>query len=103
MVEREDWRDGMPVTGLQHPPVVVERGTRELTLGRFDASPLDAESKCVHAEMREHCDVFFVTVIEVASVAGRLSAKGSLPVLPPPPIAVGVAALDLVGADGGAE
>jgi len=90
----------MLVAGLEHSPVMVELCARELALDRLDASPFDPEPESVEAEAGQHCNVLLVPVVEVAGVAGGLFADGAFPVLPPPPIAVGVAALDLVRADG---
>ena len=99
VVEGDDRRHRVALTSFQHPPVVVELGDRELALGGLDACPLDAKSEGVHAEAGQHRYVVGVPVVEVAGIAGRLPAKGPFAVLPPPPIAVGIAALDLVGAD----
>src|SRR5438309_3186738 len=103
VVKREDGRDPLLAAGGEHAPVVVERRARELALGRLDARPLDPEAECVVAQVSLQRDVFAVAVVEVAGVARRLDARRHLFVLPPPPVAVGVAALDLVGGHGGAE
>src|SRR6266581_540622 len=103
VVEGEDGCDAELVAGLEHPPVVIELGGRELTVGRLDARPLDAEPERVDAEPREHRDVVAVAVVEVAGVARGLDAGRAFAVLPPPPVGVRVAALDLVRADSGAE
>ena len=103
VVEGEDRRDAVLVAGVEHPPVMVELGGRELTAGGLDACPLDAEPERVEAQPREHCDVVAIAVVEVACVARGLDAGAAVAVLPPPPVAVRVAALDLVRADRGAE
>jgi len=89
--------------GGEHAPVVIERRARELALGRLDARPLDAEAEGVVPEVSLQRDVRAVAVVEVAGVARRLEARRALFVLPPPPVAVGVAAFDLVGRHRGAE
>src|SRR5437016_6131988 len=79
------------------------RSCRAAGGGRLDARPFDAESKAVEAEAREHRDVLAIPVIEVARVARGLAAWCGLDVLPPPPIAVRIAALGLIRGDRGAE
>jgi hypothetical protein len=98
-MEGQDRRHGIAVAGLQHAAVVVELSSRELAFGRLDPRPLDAETEGVHAKAGQHGDVVFVPVVEVAGVARWLPAERPFAMLPPPPVAVRVAALDLVGAD----
>jgi len=99
VMEGQDRRHRIAMARLQHSPVVVELSGRELAFGRLDARPLDAEPEGVHAKARQHGDVVGVPVVEVAGVARRFPAERPFAVLPPPPVAVRVAALDLVGAD----
>src|SRR5216684_2093819 len=103
VMEGEDRSHAVLEAGLEHPPVVVELGCRELAIGRLDPRPLDPKPEGVEAEPREHRDVVAVAVVEIARVAGRLDAGRAFAVLPPPPVRVRVAALDLVRADRGAE
>jgi hypothetical protein len=103
VVKGDDRHHAVLVAGVEHAPVVGQRGARELALGRLDARPLEAEPERVEAEAGQHGDVVSVAVIEVACVARRLAAGRGLDVLPPPPVGVRVAPLSLVGGDGGAE
>src|SRR5438309_2276045 len=59
-------------------------------------------TRWVHAE-HIAAETEALRLIDVAGVARRLDARRPLFVLPPPPVAVGIAALDLVGGHGGAE
>jgi hypothetical protein len=54
VMEGDDWRHVMLLARLEHPPIVVERGPGELSLGRLDARPLDAETESVQPEAGEH-------------------------------------------------
>src|ERR1700730_9746901 len=103
VVEGEDGEDAVLVARREHPAVMLERRARELPFGGLDARPLDAESEGVEPEVALQRDVLSIAVVEVAGVAGRLPARGAGLVLPPPPVAVGVAALDLGAGDRGAE
>ena len=76
---------------------------RELALRRLDPGPLDAEAECVVPQVALEGDVLVVSVVEIASVAGRLQAGRAFLVLPPLPVAVGVAAFHLVARNRGAE
>ena len=102
-MEGDDWRQAVLVAGCEHPPVVVELSVGELALGRLDPGPLDPEPERVEAQARNQLDVFAVAVVEVARVSRRLTAGTSIGVLPAPPVAVDVPALDLVSRLRGAE
>src|SRR5919204_1997943 len=80
----------------QDASVMVQGGDREFSVLGLDAGPLDAETKGVESEAGSQCDVLGVSVVEVASIAGRLDAGRPLLVFPGPPVAVDVTALDLV-------
>ena len=103
MVEGDDRSQSKLPTGGQYAPVMVERRDREFAFLRFDPGPFDAEAKGIEAESRHQGDVVAVTVIEVAGIAGGLDAWRAVAMLPLPPIAVGIAAFDLMGRRRSAE
>ena len=101
-MEGDDRRDAVLPAGGALAAVVVEGGGREQAFFRLDPGPLDAEAIGVEAELGEEGDVVAVPVVLVAGVAARLRARRAFGVLEGPPVAVPVAALDLMGRGGGA-
>ena len=96
MVERHHRLHALRVTLAQHPPVVVERGDRELAVLGLDPRPLDREPVGAEAVLAHERDVLGVTVIAVGAVARGLEARRVGLVLERPPVVVPVAALDLM-------
>ncbi len=76
--------------------VVIERGGRELTLGRLDPAPFDGETVRTQPKPRDQFQVLRPTVPGVAGVAARLDTRGVGIVFVAPPVVVDVAALDLM-------
>src|SRR5438128_2721572 len=103
VMERHDRHDPVLPAGGKNSAVMVERGVRELIFLRLDPGPLDAEAECIEAEPSHQRDVLAIPVVKVASVARRLHARRPWAVLPIPPVAVGIAALDLMRRRCGAE
>ena len=52
---------------------MVERRPRELTIGRLDARPLDAESKRVQTDARKHLDL---KPMQIEQIVKALEALG---------------------------
>jgi hypothetical protein len=102
-MEGDYWGDAVLVTRLEHAPIVVERCPRELAFGRLDPGPFDPKPERRQPKPGQHGDVLAIPVIEVAGVAGRLAAGSPVDMLPPPPIGVGVAPLNLVRRKSGAN
>jgi len=95
-MEGHDGLDPVLMARREDMSVVVELSLRELALGWLDAGPFDAEPESVKPETSQEGDVLAKSVVEVTSVTRWLQAGGALPVLPFPPVAVDVAAFDLV-------
>jgi hypothetical protein len=96
VVERDHRLHALFVALGDHPPVVVERRTRELAVFGLDARPLDREAVSAEAVDAHERDVVHVEMEAVRAVAGGLHARTARCVLERPPIVVRVAALDLV-------
>ena len=96
VVERHDRLHALFVAFGEHPPVVVERGDRELAVLGLDPRPLDREAVGAEAVIAHERDVVGVAVVAVGAVARRLDARGVGPVLERPPVVVPVAAFDLM-------
>ena len=102
VVEGDHGRDAVAEQGGADAPVVLERGHRELTLGGFDATPLEREAVGAHAHVGDQLHVLAPTGERVAGVAAGLERARLGIVLPGPPVVVDVAPLDLVGRRGDA-
>src|SRR6266550_469126 len=85
----------LPATG-QHAPVMVEGCGRKLAFLGFDPGPFDAEAERIQPKPGHQRNVLPVAVIEIARVAGWLHTWGTRLVLPFPPVAVRISALDLM-------
>ena len=78
--------------------IVSERGLVPLAWGRLDLGPLNREAVLRDVELAKQLRIFGETIPVVAGGAGALAVfdfSGKL--FPRPPVAVGVAALDLMG------
>src|SRR5690606_300106 len=100
--QRDDGRDAGLEARVDHAPVVRELGPRDLALRGIDGGPRDGEPVGVEAGVRQEADVLGVAVVAVDGVAGALRAQRARDVLLGPPVAVDVAALDLVRGGRGA-
>src|SRR6185312_5051403 len=97
VVERQHRRQPVLVTRIQHSPVVLERGSRELALLGFDARPLERAAVGAEPESGHERDVARVAVVVIAGIARHLGVGRGRQVLHEPAVVVDVAALDLVG------
>ncbi len=85
---------------VDHAPVVRGLGVREGAGHRLDAGPLDAEPVVGEAEFREQVHVLLPAVVAVAGVQAGFRDVRRRVVFLPPPVAVDVVPLDLVGGGG---
>lgn len=101
MVERQ--ADAKPVAPpvLEQRAVVLERGVVRLPLARLRTRPLDAESDRVHAESAQQRMVLGIAVPVVAGAPAAAAVVHLAELLPGPPVAVDVVALDLVAGRSG--
>ena len=97
VVQRHHRRETCLAHHVGHPPVVVELVLRDGAVLGLDPRPLDGVPVGVEPEARQRGDVLRVAAVVVAGDATPVDARGVRTLLPVPPVAVGVAALDLVG------
>ncbi len=86
----------------QHPGIMVERSLREHAGFWLDARPFDAETIAVEPDHLRDVEVFFIAMIAVAGVAGRLLEDRVRQVFEQPAIGIDVVAFALVRGNGGA-
>src|SRR6266536_703445 len=86
----------------QHLPVVVDLRRVELAGGRLDARPLDREPVRTVPQPVQELEVLPKAMVLVAGRVGAVAVQDAAALLELPPVAVVVAALDLVGGGGAA-
>lgn len=102
MQERDDGCETALGASVEDPPVVGERGQRELALLGLDARPLDGEPIGAKAHRDQRVQVFRPAVVAVGCIATGLAESGAIRVLPLPDVVVDIAALVLVRGRAGA-
>ncbi len=68
-MEGHHGREAVRVAGLQHAPVVIEDGLRELALGRLDARPRQRKAVHVEAHLGQQRDVISKAVVVIDGIA----------------------------------
>ena len=82
---------------FDHAAIVIESGSRELARGGFNSCPLDRKPVRVETQRLNDVQVILVAVPRVTRITTGGLAQGVGLVFISPPVAIGIAALDLVG------
>src|SRR6185312_10823521 len=84
VVEGDDRLKAMLAAGLEHIRIMIELGVREMAFAGLDPRPFDTEAIAIEAELCRDGDVFGVTMIGIACVAGAILIHRGLQVLAQP-------------------